>query len=113
MSLPYHQQWQLRRIRSVLRGSDPDLASMLALFTKLTLDEDMPGREKVASPLPRGLRWLAWPASMAAWLAGCALIACGRGLHHAARGYLAAHRFVGVAVSRSAASRRPLPEWRR
>jgi hypothetical protein len=112
MSLPYGQQWQLRRIHTALRGSDPHLVSMLAIFTLLTSDEDMPGREKMPEPLPWGLRWLAWAASAAAWLAGRTLIACGSGLHLAARGYLAAHRFLGMAATRSAATRRPLPEWR-
>jgi hypothetical protein len=113
MSLPYGQHRQLRRIHTALRGSDPHLASMLAIFTLLASDEGMPGREKIRSPLPSGLRWLARAASAAAWLAGRAFIACGSGLHLAARGYLAAHRFLGVAAARSAATRRPLPEWRR
>jgi hypothetical protein len=113
MSLSYRQQSRLRQIHATLRGSDPHLVSMLAIFTQLTSGEDMPGREKFPRPRPWRLRWLAWTASAALCLAARALIACGSGVHHAARGYLAAHRFLGVAVTRSAVSRRMLPEWRR
>jgi len=36
MSFPYRQQWQLRQIDHALRRSEPRLAAMLAIFTRLT-----------------------------------------------------------------------------
>jgi hypothetical protein len=41
MSLRYRQQWQLRQIDHALRRSDPHLAAMLAIFTRLTAGEEL------------------------------------------------------------------------
>ena len=46
MSLSSHEQHALHSIEDQLCVSDPELASLLATFTRLTADEDMPVREK-------------------------------------------------------------------
>jgi hypothetical protein len=51
MSLSSHEQHALHSIEDRLCVSDPELASLLATFTRLTAGEDMPAREKTpASP---------------------------------------------------------------
>jgi hypothetical protein len=56
MSLPVGQQRVLDGIAETLRLSEPRLAAMFAIFTRLTKNEPRPGREEVASP-PRH-EWL-------------------------------------------------------
>jgi hypothetical protein len=46
MSLSSHEQHALHSIENRLCVSDPELASLLATFTRLTAGEDMPAREK-------------------------------------------------------------------
>ncbi len=46
MSLSAHEQQALDTIGDKLCVSDPELASLLATFTRLTAGEDMPVREK-------------------------------------------------------------------
>ena len=46
MSLSSHEQHALHSIEDRLCVSDPELASLLATFTRLTAGEDMPAREK-------------------------------------------------------------------
>ena len=46
MSLSSHEEHALHSIEDRLCVSDPELASLLATFTRLTADEDMPAREK-------------------------------------------------------------------
>jgi hypothetical protein len=48
-SIP-HVRRRLRRFDRELRRSDPDLASMFALFSRLNADEMMPGWEQVRIP---------------------------------------------------------------
>jgi Protein of unknown function (DUF3040) len=48
MSLSAHEQQALDDIAARLAGSDPRLATRLAMFTRLTSGEDMPNREMVA-----------------------------------------------------------------
>ena len=51
MSLSSHEQHALHSIEDRLCVSDPELASLLATFTRLNAGEDMPVREKApASP---------------------------------------------------------------
>jgi Protein of unknown function (DUF3040) len=47
MTLSYHQQRQLRRIEADLLRSDPDLAAIVRVFSKLSRAEDMPAEECV------------------------------------------------------------------
>ena len=47
MGLPAHQRKILERIESALRGSDPRLAALFSIFSRLNRDEEMPGIEQV------------------------------------------------------------------
>jgi hypothetical protein len=47
MGLPVRQRRVLDRIESALRGSDPKLAALYAIFARLTRDEEMPRREQL------------------------------------------------------------------
>jgi hypothetical protein len=65
-----HGRRRLRRIDRELRRSDPELASMLAIFTRLNAGEAMPGWEQVRpAPAPApGWHVLMWPIAGAAFL---------------------------------------------
>lgn len=62
MSLNAREQQTLASIEDRLTGSDPELASLLATFTRLTAGEEFPARENIgARQLPSRLRGkLAW-----------------------------------------------------
>ena len=47
MGLPARQRRVLVHIESTLRGSDPRLAALYAIFSRLTRDEEMPRIEQV------------------------------------------------------------------
>jgi hypothetical protein len=47
MGLPASQRKILERIESTLRGSDPRLAALFSIFTRLNRDEEMPAIEQV------------------------------------------------------------------
>jgi hypothetical protein len=47
MGLPVRQRRVLGRIDSKLRGSDPKLAALYAIFARLTRDEEMPRAEQL------------------------------------------------------------------
>jgi hypothetical protein len=47
MGLPASQRKILERIENALRGSDPRLAALFSIFTRLTSDEEMPRIEQV------------------------------------------------------------------
>jgi hypothetical protein len=47
MSLGVREKYTLHSIEYRLSGSDPELASLLGMFTRLTAGEDMPAREKI------------------------------------------------------------------
>jgi len=84
MSLSARDRHALNAIREGLAGSDPDLASFLGTFSRLTAGEEMPSREQIRArwhPIEgtgrhtarRGTRWLGrrvGPAGimMLAWL---------------------------------------------
>jgi hypothetical protein len=57
MGLPVRQRRVLERIDSALRGSDPKLAALYAIFARLTRDEEMPRAEQLRH---RALLALAW-----------------------------------------------------
>jgi hypothetical protein len=69
MGLPVSQRKSLDRIESSLRESDPQLAGLFTIFSRLHRDEDMPRLEQ----LKAGLAWLhLWlrlrPAAARRWL---------------------------------------------
>ena len=47
MGLPVRQRRVLERIESTLRGSDPKLAALYAMFARLNSDEEMPRIEQL------------------------------------------------------------------
>jgi hypothetical protein len=51
MGLPASQRKILERIENALRGSDPRLASLFSIFTRLTRDEEMPRIEEIRAKL--------------------------------------------------------------
>lgn len=58
MGLPVRQRRVLERIESGLRGSDPRLAALYAIFARLTRDEEMPRIEQVRHRMLRaGIRF--------------------------------------------------------
>ena len=59
MSLPASQQRMLDRIDRMLRDSDPRLAALFAIFTRLTWDEEMPRIEQIRARLTRISGWFA------------------------------------------------------
>lgn len=70
MSLPYRQQWRLSRIDHALRRSDPHLAAMLAIFTRLTAGEKVLAVERLRAPAWRLLaRVLGGAVVSVAWAA--------------------------------------------
>ena len=61
MSLDAHDRRDLDAIERRLSGSDPELALLLATFTRLTADEEMPVRERIRTRWQR-LTWdRVWP----------------------------------------------------
>jgi hypothetical protein len=66
MSISEREQETLESIREGLARSAPKLASMLAIFSRLTADEQMPVRE----PVRRAVRGLGTSATVAAGLMG-------------------------------------------
>jgi hypothetical protein len=47
VGLPVNQRKILERIENALRGSDPRLAALFSIFTRLTRDEEMPRIEQI------------------------------------------------------------------
>ena len=58
MGLPASQRRNLEKIEIDLRGSDPRLASLFTIFTRLNIDEEMPRVERLRSRLAAVGRWL-------------------------------------------------------
>ncbi len=58
MSLPASQQRILDRIEGMLRDSDPRLAALFVIFTRLTRDEEMPRMEELRARLTRLRAWI-------------------------------------------------------
>lgn len=59
MTLPVSQQRVLDRIDRMLRDSDPRLAALFAVFTRLTRDEEIPRIEEIRARLTRVGGWIA------------------------------------------------------
>jgi hypothetical protein len=83
-----HGRRRLRRIDRELRRSDPELASMLSIFSRLNAGETMPIREQLRRSPVLGWHLLLWPIASLAFLiifaagggsdaARCAALACG------------------------------------
>jgi hypothetical protein len=60
MSLPAGQQRALEGIAEALRKTEPRLASMFAIFTRLSKDEPPPGRERLTTAGPIASLVAAW-----------------------------------------------------
>jgi Protein of unknown function (DUF3040) len=58
MGLPAHQRRILERIESALRGSDPRLAALFSIFSRLNRDEEMPRIEQVRARAAIILAWV-------------------------------------------------------
>jgi hypothetical protein len=83
-----HGRRRLRRIDRELRRSDPELASMLSIFSRLNAGEMMPGWEQVRTSPVLDWHLPLWPIASLAFLivfaagggsdaARCAAAACG------------------------------------
>jgi hypothetical protein len=69
MTLPYRQERLLRRADRALTQSDPDLASMLSIFARITAAERLPAWEQLGERLSRALSVLLWPVAAVVFLA--------------------------------------------
>ena len=82
---PRWEHQTLDSINSALGDSDPDLAALLAMFGQLASTEEMPGHEKIRSPLrhPPHRRLGPQRAAVLIWLlASVALITVAAILSH-------------------------------
>ena len=68
MTLPYRQERLLRRADRALCQSDPDLASMLSIFARVSAPERLPAREQLRPKLTWALNVLLGPVAAAAFL---------------------------------------------
>jgi hypothetical protein len=62
MGLPVGQRRHLDKIESSLRESDPRLASLFTIFSRLSQDEEMPALEQVRASAAHLWLWLRWTA---------------------------------------------------
>ena len=69
MTLTYRQERLLRRADRELSESDPDLASMLSIFARVTAAERLPDWEQLGARLTRALSVLLWPVAAVVFLA--------------------------------------------
>jgi hypothetical protein len=58
MGLPVRQRRVLDRIDRTLRGTDPRLSALYAIFARLTCDDEMPRFEQLRHGLMAKLGWL-------------------------------------------------------
>jgi hypothetical protein len=68
MTLPYRQERLLRRTARALSESDPDLASMLSIFARITASEGLPAWEQRRPRLAWVWRAALWPVAAVAFL---------------------------------------------
>jgi hypothetical protein len=52
MRLSLSERWKLHRIEAAVRRSDPRLAALLAIFTRLTAQDAMPPHERLDASEP-------------------------------------------------------------
>jgi hypothetical protein len=81
-----HGRRRLRRIDRELRRSDPELASMLSIFSRLNAGEMMPGWEQVRTPPVLDWHLPLWPLASLAFLV---VFAAGGGSDAASRAAVA------------------------
>jgi hypothetical protein len=112
MRFPYRQQWLLRRMNCRLSRSDPHLAAMLAIFTKLTAGETITSQEQSRSRGADAWRGLVWLGRATVRVAVALIVCVGRMLRRAADGYASARRRLSamarVVLGISSAARPPL-----
>ena len=89
MTLSYRQERLLRRADRALCHSDPDLASMLSIFARISAADRLPAREQLGPRLTRALSVLLWPVAAAAFLV---VFAAGGGSKAATACSVAVHR---------------------
>ena len=65
MSLPAHQQSLLNSMDRALEARDPWLASIFAIFNRMTRDDGPPRAERLAPKVNPVVRWLRAPAAWA------------------------------------------------
>ncbi len=66
LRITYRQRRLLRRIDRALRQSDPELAAMLSIFSRLNAGERMPAREQLRTPEPSASWYMMpWPMAIA------------------------------------------------
>jgi len=70
MTLPASQQHLLDGIAGELRTTEPRLAGMFAVFTRLTRDEALPRAEQLEARARRPRRWLSWLSPRRLWVSG-------------------------------------------
>jgi hypothetical protein len=68
MTLTYRQERLLRRADRALSQSDPDLATMLTIFARITAAERLPAWEQLGARLTRALSILLWPVAALVFL---------------------------------------------
>jgi hypothetical protein len=69
MTLPLRQERLLRRTDRALSQSDPDLATMLSIFARITASDGLPAWEQLRPGLTRALSVLLWPLAAIVFLA--------------------------------------------
>ena len=69
MTLTYRQERLLRRADRALSESDPDLATMLSIFARITAAEGLPAWEQLGARLTRALTIALWPVAALVFLA--------------------------------------------
>jgi Protein of unknown function (DUF3040) len=65
MGIAYRQRRLLRRIDRALSRSDPELAAMLSMFSRLNASEGMPARGQLRTAAAPGWHLMPWPAACA------------------------------------------------
>lgn len=68
MTLSYRQERLLRRTDHALCRSDPELASMLSIFARITAPEGLPAWEQLRPKATWGWNILLWPVAAAVFL---------------------------------------------
>jgi hypothetical protein len=68
MTLPYRQERLLRRTDHALCQSDPELASMLSIFARITAPEGLPAWEQLRPKATWAWNVLLWPVAEAVFL---------------------------------------------
>jgi hypothetical protein len=78
MSISYRQRRRLRHLRRALWLSEPRVAAMLSMFSRLSAGEAMPAQERVRRRVPGPVRALARAVWAVLCLCGRGAVACGR-----------------------------------